>query len=68
MSDQKYAPTAMSVPRWSATSKVWLKLSCCFQVGPVGSPGNEDQVARRGDRKQLGEPLNEPEDEGLGIG
>ena len=29
MSLQKYATTATSVPRWSATSNVWLKRSCC---------------------------------------
>jgi hypothetical protein len=27
MSLQKYATTATSVPRWSATSNVWLKRS-----------------------------------------
>ena len=29
MSRRKYATTATSVPRWSATSNVWLNSSCC---------------------------------------
>ena len=42
MSRQKYATTATSVPRWSATSKVWLKASCCSRY--VQSPSQGTRI------------------------
>ncbi len=38
-----------------------------LQVRPLGRPGHEDEVTRRRDRQELGQPLNEPEDEGLAV-
>ena len=67
MSAQKYAPTATSVPRCSATSKVWLKRSFSFRYVQSAAPGNEDQVPGGRDRQELGEPLDEAEHERLGI-
>ena len=34
---------------------------------PVEEPGDEDQVARRGDREELGQALDDPEDERLPV-
>ena len=38
-----------------------------LEVRPLGGPGHEDEVARRRDRQELGQPLNQPEDEGLAV-
>ena len=38
------------------------------QVCPVADPRDENQMSRRGDRQQLGEPLNEAQDERLPVG
>ena len=38
-----------------------------LEVRPVRRPGNEDEVPRRGDRQELGQPLDDPEDEGLPV-
>ena len=66
MSAQKYAPTATSVPRCSATSKVWLKRSFSFRYVQSAAQGT-DQVPGGRDRQELGEPLDEAEHERLGI-
>ena len=39
-----------------------------LEVVPVPDPGDEDQVARRGDRQQLGRALDDPERERLPVG
>jgi hypothetical protein len=39
-----------------------------LEVVPVREPRHEDQVARRGDRQKLGQPLRDAEDEGLPVG
>ena len=38
-----------------------------LEVRPVGSPGHEDEVPRRRDRKELGESLDDTEDERLSV-
>ena len=38
-----------------------------LEVRPLGRPGNEDEVARRRDRQELGEPLHDAEDERLAV-
>ena len=51
MSLQKYAPTATSVPRWSATSNVWLKRSFCSRYVQSALQGTrirwpDDEIGR----------------------
>ena len=58
----------MSVPRWSATSKVLLKVRIVLEVVPARRPRDEDQVPRRRDGQQLGRALGDAEDEGLPVG
>ena len=38
-----------------------------FQVVPAAEPRDEDEVAGGGDRQELRETLDEPEDEGLPV-
>ncbi len=38
-----------------------------LEVRPLGRPGHEDEVTRRRDGQELGQPLNEPEDERLAV-
>jgi hypothetical protein len=38
-----------------------------LEVGPLGGPGDEDEVARRRDRQQLGEALDDAEHERLPV-
>ena len=38
-----------------------------LEVVPVEEPRDENEVARRGDRQQLGEALHDPEGEGLPV-
>ena len=45
-----------------------VELVVRLEVGPVGEPGNEDQVAGGGDRQKLGCPLDDAECECLPIG
>jgi hypothetical protein len=39
-----------------------------LEVVPVEEPGNEDQVAGRRDRQELGQPLDDAEGERLPVG
>jgi hypothetical protein len=39
-----------------------------LEVVPVREPGNEDEMTRRGDGEELGEPLRDPEHERLPVG
>ena len=66
MSVRKYATTAMSVPRWSETSNVWLKASCSFRYSQSASHGTrircpDDEIGR------LRRALHEPEHERLPV-
>jgi hypothetical protein len=36
-----------------------------LEEGVVLKPGNEDQVSRGGDRQELGEALDDPQEQGL---
>ena len=38
-----------------------------LEVRPLRAPGDEDEVTRRGDREELGEALDDAEDEGLAV-
>ena len=67
MSLQKYAATATSVPRCSATSNVWLKRSFCSRYVHSAAQGTrmrwpDDEIGQ-----ELGQPLNDPEDERLAV-
>ena len=44
-----------------------VELLVLLQVRPVAGPRDEDQVPRRRDRQQLGEPLHEAEDQRLPV-
>jgi hypothetical protein len=44
-----------------------VELVVLLEVRPVAEPRHEDQVARRRDRQELGEPLDDPEDERLPV-
>ena len=66
MSRQKYATTATSVPRCSATSNVWLK-RVLLEVCPFEQPGHENEVPGRRDGQELREALDGAQDERLPV-
>ncbi len=45
-----------------------VELVVSLEVVPVEEPGDEDEMTRRRDRQQLGEALDEAEDERLPVG
>ena len=50
---------------WSGTSKASSRLGVAGEVVPAEQPRHEAQVAARGDRQELGEALDDAEDEGV---
>ena len=67
MSDQKYGADGDEGPEVERDVEGLVEAVVLLEVGPVRRPRDEDQMAGRRDRKQLGQPLDDPEHECLGI-
>ena len=58
-SARKYRTTAAIVPSWMTA------VNAAPGVVPAGEGGDDAQVAAAGDRQELGESLDDPQDDGL---
>ena len=65
MSDAEVGDRAASVPRCSATSKVFSSDSLPAKSSQPNSHGTMQQVPARADREELGEPLGDAEGDGV---
>ena len=67
MSRQKYAADGDERAEVQRDVERLVEAVVLLQVRPVGAPRNEDEVPRRRDREELGQPLHDAENERLAV-